>query len=422
MLPLLKKYSGHLKSGIYFTGSSLFTIFVNIISGFLVLRWVGPEEMGIWQALLIINTYALFGNLGITTGLAREFPYLLGKGEESNALSLASTTKAYSIFCSLITLVITFMGIIYLYLVGNDLIFIVSFAAILLMLSINFYRDYILTLFRTNEAFHELSKVNLFLGISSVLLLPIIFYFHYIGYVLYNVITTFFSFSILFWILPVKVVNKFEWTNFILLLKTGFPLFIMSYLYGISKSFVKFAILHFGGISLLGLFAPVFAIRMGINVLPKIISQYLYPKFTFKLGATNNPSILWKPVRNISFILLISFLIIIIPIYYYMPFFLNTFFPKYVESLFACRMALLSGVIFGSFIGVFTLNSVKGYKERFIITISYLIISAVFPFVLPLIINDNVAGIAWAILLIDSLYFVIAYFVTRKKLLFVKTN
>jgi O-antigen/teichoic acid export membrane protein len=418
MLNQLLSFFKKIKSGVFYTASSLLTTIVNIAAGFLVLRWVGPEEMGVWQALLIINTYAVIGNLGVTTGLAREFPFLLGKGEKDHALVLASTAKAYTFFCALISFIVLGIALAYfLFINPKGLTFILSFIAVILILTINFYKDYLITLFRTNKAFDKLSITYLIQAVISIALLFLIYKFHYYGFILYNVLITIISLVLLLLITPFKVDLKFNFKDFILLVKTGLPLFIMSYLFGVSKSFIKFAILYFGGIQMLGLFAPVFAIRNGINTLPKIISQYLYPRFSFKLGATGDSTLLWRPVRNISFLLLTCLFFAILPIYYFMPELIETFFPKYTESIFASRLALVSGVFFGSFIGVFVLNSVKGYKERLIITISYIAFSIVLPFALPFFFSNKIIALAWAILIIDVLYFMVAYAVTRKKLL-----
>jgi O-antigen/teichoic acid export membrane protein len=417
LLNSLKKYTYHLKTGAFYTVASLFTTVVNIVAGFLVLRWVGPEEMGVWQMLLIINTYALIGNLGITSGLSRELPFLMGKGKQNEAYSLAETTKAYTLFCAIVTILILIIANIIFYVKGKELIFILSFTTIMLILSINFYRDYILTLFRTNKAFTKLSVSYLIQGALSTALLPVIYFYKFEGYLAYNLSTVAISLLLLFKINPIKVSARFDYKNFKFLFITGMPLFIMAYLYGVSKTFIKFAILHYGGVILLGLFAPVFAIRTGINTLPKIISQYIYPKLSHRYGLTGDSSLLWKPVRNISLTLLLSLSIAVMPIYYFMPEIIETFFPKYLESIFPARMALMSGVVFGSFIGVISLNSVKGYKERLIITLSYISFSVLLPFLFPLFINNKIVALAWAILIIDVLYFMVAYAVTRKKLL-----
>jgi O-antigen/teichoic acid export membrane protein len=417
LIEFLKKYKQHLKSGLLYISSVSLSTFVNILAGFLVLRWVGPEEMGIWQLLLIINTYALIANLGLNSGLAREFPYLLGKGEKEKSYFLVATVKSYSIFTVIITIICWLVLLVFFYFTGRNTIFLVSFSTIMFMLGINFYKDYVLTLFRTNVGFLKLSKSLLIQSLVCVILLPLIIFYKYYGYLLYNILTSIVSLGLLMLINPVRIKGNFRFSDFKLLFKTGMPLFLMAYLYGVSKTFIKFAVLHFGGILMLGLFAPVFAIRNGISILPKAISQYIYPKFTYKIGETNNPSLLWKPVKNISFILLISFGLLVLPIYYFMPELLSIFFPKYIDSLFACRMALLSGVIYSSFVGITSLNSIKGYRERIIISGLYIGFSAFLPFVLPIFFAQKIVGLAWSMLIIDSLYFITAYCITKKKLL-----
>ncbi|QQS49720.1 MAG: hypothetical protein IPM71_08805 [Bacteroidota bacterium] len=417
VINVINIYKKHFKAGFFYTVTSLFSTFTSLLAGFLVLRWVGPEEMGIWQLLLIINNYAIIGNLGVNTGLGRELPFLLGKGEEEKAFSLASTAKAYCLFSSIITLLITICAAVIFYLRGSSYLFIITLIVVGVILSVNYYKEYILTLFRTNKAFNNLSYAFLFQGAVNIFLVPIIYFNKFQGFLLYNLITIIISLLVLLAINPIRVKSRYSKQEFKILIKTGMPLFVMSYMYGVSKTFIKFAILKFGGVEMLGLFSPVLTIRNSINTLPKIISQYIYPKFTYKIGVSGDSSQLWKPVKHISFMLLAGLGLIVLPIYYYMPELLELFFPKYIDSLFPSRMALLSGIIFSSFIGVITLNSIKGYKERLIISVIYLLVSALIPFLLPVYFTNKIEGLAYSILIIDIIYFAVAYFITKRKLL-----
>ncbi len=47
-----------------FTASSTLFGVIGMISSFVILRWVAPEEMGLWSSLLLVQTYSTFVAVG----------------------------------------------------------------------------------------------------------------------------------------------------------------------------------------------------------------------------------------------------------------------------------------------------------------------------------------------------------------------
>ena len=52
-----------------------------------ILRWLPPAEIGLWQSLLLIGVYAGILDGGVISGLDRELPSLLAKGRVKRQLS-----------------------------------------------------------------------------------------------------------------------------------------------------------------------------------------------------------------------------------------------------------------------------------------------------------------------------------------------
>ena len=72
------------------------------------MRWLGPELLGIWQSITIINSYLPIIQLGIQSGLNLELPVLLGAGKKEKALEYVSTALAFAIFLSILFSIIHF--------------------------------------------------------------------------------------------------------------------------------------------------------------------------------------------------------------------------------------------------------------------------------------------------------------------------
>ncbi|MFN3554341.1 MAG: lipopolysaccharide biosynthesis protein [Bacteroidales bacterium] len=408
-------------SGFLYTSSSLIKSFVGIVSGFLVLRYVAPEEIGIWQAFFIISTYAGFLNAGVPSGLNREIPFLFGKGMKEKAFEMAAAAKYFSQVCGGIAFLAMALGTALMLYFQQPWRNILAFSGVLVLVALEFLYGYYIVLYRTNEAFRDFSKVNIAESVLLVGLFPAIIYFGFTGFVVYKVLTSLIFLLLLKFYNPIKVRASFNRKHIVDLIKIGLPIAVMGYLYGIGKSFIKFALLYHGGVLLLGVFAPVFAIISAIKILPKTLARFFYPKFSYELGKTGDTRQLWKKVQRISFYLAIMLCLFFIPVIFLIPFFIETFLPKYTESIFAAQMVTLSALIASSFLGVHALNSLKAYKGRLIITLIYLITAAAFPFSLPLFFQNPIIGISVSLVVVDIVNFVVSYFVTRYSLLNAKT-
>ncbi|MBM4355455.1 MAG: hypothetical protein FJ109_16985, partial [Deltaproteobacteria bacterium] len=89
-----------LKGAALFSSSSVVLNLASLASGFLVYRWLPPYYMGIWQTMVLVQTYCSFLTLGVANGMNRELPYVLGRGEVDRGRAMAATTMAFSLFAS----------------------------------------------------------------------------------------------------------------------------------------------------------------------------------------------------------------------------------------------------------------------------------------------------------------------------------
>jgi len=62
---------GDLKTASLFTASGVAVNIANLAAGILIYRWIEPELMGIWQTMVLVQTYCSFLTLGIAIGMNR---------------------------------------------------------------------------------------------------------------------------------------------------------------------------------------------------------------------------------------------------------------------------------------------------------------------------------------------------------------
>ena len=65
------------------------TLFTAIIAR----RFLGPAQAGIWSTLQVINEYAKYSSFGTFYSVAREIPYLMGKGDKEKANKIKNNQK-----------------------------------------------------------------------------------------------------------------------------------------------------------------------------------------------------------------------------------------------------------------------------------------------------------------------------------------
>ena len=63
---------------------------------------MGPAAMGVWSILQVILGYCGYASFGTTKAMARDYPYLRGKGQHEKAERLKDMTLTFSMVMSFI--------------------------------------------------------------------------------------------------------------------------------------------------------------------------------------------------------------------------------------------------------------------------------------------------------------------------------
>ena len=90
----------------FLSSANLINAFLILISGLFVVKWMLPEDLGIFTGFNIIVGYIILGQLGISSGLSRELPYLLGKNKLQDAWHSAEVAQFWLLGISFTSFVI----------------------------------------------------------------------------------------------------------------------------------------------------------------------------------------------------------------------------------------------------------------------------------------------------------------------------
>jgi O-antigen/teichoic acid export membrane protein len=389
------------KTAVLYTSASFVRTIGLMLGGFIVIRWIDPQELGLWQSLMIAATYAPVFQLGTTNGLNRDLPYFYGAGQRDKGLDLVASAQSYTRICTFGSILITSLLIAIFILAGNqNFNLLMGIAGVGMIIAFRFYENFLAVTYRANQSFKTLSYAYFLHFFLIMISLPVVYYARYTGLVIYQVFGSFSIMIVMHIVRPVRVSSILKWSSLKELIKTGLPIYIIGYLQEISKSFGKIIILYFGGTLTVGLFSPALAIHTAMIMLPRILAQYFYPKMSFSYGKYNDKSLLWSWVWKISFLIIAGSAIIIIPGWIAMPYLIETFFPKYTDGILAAQLALLSGAFAGAFVSSNVLGSIKDYKSWSVITVIKLLLNFLLPVIFIKIMNP-LNGVAAGLLLAD---------------------
>jgi O-antigen/teichoic acid export membrane protein len=357
----------------YFS-SSILSSFVGVFTGFFSYRYIEPSLLGIWALFTIYEVYATFTRLGVINGLGRELPYLLGKGEADGAKKLASTALFYSLFSNLILLSVLPIVINDKSIDWNDYKFLLSFLVIVVRQFLSSYTSYLSVTFRTNHSFNDLSNIQNILTVFRLISLMFVVYFGFIGLLIREFLSSLIEMSLMHWKRPINVSPKFCKRDLVRLVKVGFPLFIVSYLFSFIETIPRLYIYRFGSIEQLGLFSPIIIMLGLAMLLPNAISSYMYPKMSFEYGASQDKSKIWRIILFTSIASLISSFPLFISVYFLADY-VYLIFPKYAEVSDYLKIASFGMLFIGYKSSGLSFSVLKAWSTMIFNVLVYLFVS-----------------------------------------------
>lgn len=361
----------------------IFSLLLNLarlLTGLLCIQWISPEEIGVWQLMILIEGYLMFARFGIFNALNRELPYYLGRNRYEKAMMYHDTAEGYAILVSILFLVGLSVSVI----VYNPTILywkecMLVFAA---YLPSKFYSGFIELTFRSGRDFRKLAFVQLILIVFTVLSVWLVYFFGFEGYLARLVILSIISLFLMLWFRPFRFKANLNKQYLKQLFRMGMPLFVSNYGQTVINSFPGMLILIFGNLATLGLYYPVSIIINFGTMMPGTISAYLYPQTSYEYGANKNINhVIQKSLKAGLYSMLLMIPVITILIFL-LPSMFNRFAPQYNEAMLAGRWALLFSLVgcLSLFYNPFAI--LKAWKSMYV----YLVISGIVSWCLPFIV------------------------------------
>jgi len=328
------------KALVSFAGSSMFLSVAQLIANIMVIRWVSPAELGIWHTVVVLKSYALILNLGVSNGLNRELPFLLGRKHVRLARSVAES----ALFISLAASTLTFLIFSSWAFIEADRGVKISLFVVAVVSAVSFLNIYYGTTFRTNQAFLLFSKINAVLAGIEIATLFLPAFYGFFGFLARLVIVELLKLALFLRFQPFPVLPRFHWWSFKFLIGTGVPLFISSYLSTITETFKRVILKGVSSFEMVGLFAPALAIYTINSLFPQTLGRYIFPRLNHGIGQGRSLRELWIKNLRFSFLSMVLIAPVVIVGWFLVPHAIQLLFPEYLEGSRATQIALLSGL------------------------------------------------------------------------------
>jgi len=363
---------------IRFASAQVVTSGLSIIAAFLVVSRLDPYEYGQFNGVGVYLGYILLGHGGILNGLNRELPYELGRKNDAYARELASSSYVVaSLLSALATLVFLVFSLKY-FINGQTLTGFIYLSYVIIGGLFLMNKQFLPSLYRTNNDFDSLAKQNLYVGISNLLTVAFVYLFGLYGLLMRGAFQALLESWLLFKNKPYRLTFKVQKVHLAKLLKTGFPIYVVGQVSNIWVTVMNNILFVKGGPTNYGLYALANMLLGILGVVPNAFGQVIYPRMNIMLGEGQSFTTIVKANLKplyLQFVLLLGIAIVGCLL---LPVVIPWLFPKYAAGVVPAQWMLFVPVVqsFGSLNNLY--NVVKHQRWYFVSLVTGAVVGALY--------------------------------------------
>jgi O-antigen/teichoic acid export membrane protein len=265
---------------------------LNGLSALLVFYWLNPVTMGCWSAAQLVTLPLDALKMGILSGLARGYPYLIGRGERDRAHRLVEAALAHSlVMCGLGLLAV---GGLALLSPDNGSARAAAITAALVW-ALSYYAQFVRSTFRSSAAFARLGGIEFGIALMGVVTLVLVEWLGFQGLLLRALLLAAIASGVCFAFRPVRARPRVYWVAIREMFQFGRHTYITGYILLVGQQAERMALLTLaGGVEAVGLYSPVLGIWSLLQVIPNVLHASSYPQFIESYGKDHDASRLLK--------------------------------------------------------------------------------------------------------------------------------
>ena len=328
-----------------FASGNLLATALRLVSGVLVSRVVDPSVLGLFNGIGLVQGYAPFLQGGVANGLNRELPYRIGKGEEEKVQDLASASQAWILIVGVIA-VIGLLGVAGWHGFHGRFELALGWASFTVpVFGILFGEFYLRVLYVTHGRFHRLSFITVATAAVGVATVALVWWLGFEGLCLRGFLLGAVMLALLWQWRPLVVRPRWRWPDFKLLVFTGMPIFLVGQLGAWWPVLNSTMVLGHAGTRGLGLFAIANMAGPTVAMLPRALSQVVYPRMSEQYGRTGRIRDLTQLVAVPTFITFGFTLLAVLVAWFATPPVVALILPEYVEGTSAAQWSVAATLV-----------------------------------------------------------------------------
>jgi len=311
-----------------------------LIVGIVTRNILGPEQFGYWLTISIMFTFIPLLQLGTLNAMNREVPFFVARGEHAkvqlireSVFSFMFTIPVRSVaLLIVISITFFFLDIAYEYKIGLFLAAIIS--------GLTYFSGYVEMYYKSEQDFKTASRLISIRSITqSVVTVILVFIWGYEGLYLGLLIALLLQVFIAKKTFP-SIRKKFDGTVYKSLIKIGFPILLVGFVWSIMIASDRLIIAFFMTPEDLGNYGVGMLVFSSMMLLPQVIGQVLYPKVVEMVSQERHKEIksfFWK--TNIFLAVIVGIIVIIG--YLTIPYLVAWFMPEYENGIKAAQILVL---------------------------------------------------------------------------------
>jgi len=317
---------------------------LGMVSGILVARLVTPTELGAFQTVMLVLTYASFLQLGVFNGLNRQYAFLLGRGEEQRAQDMVNASFRMTHLAGFLQVLAGVGFCAWLYYAAADRLLLWGALVILPALFLTPYLAHFDVTYRTSQHFQTLGYFLSFEGFFMLLSVGFAWLWGYLGLFLRQLAGTFIGVWLRRQYVPVRVNGKGTLSDILELIRIGGPLLISGYIFSILAVADRSVIAYWRGPEAVGIYSVAGIVISVFMIIPVMVGPVLNPKAAAAFGRVGHP----HSLRRFIWISLLMHGVLALPLviagYFLMDRVVGSILPAYVAGIPAAKISLLTGL------------------------------------------------------------------------------
>ena len=316
--------------------------------------------MGVWHTLLVASSYLTIVRFGLISGLGRELPFALGRGDRERASGIAATAVFYNAVCSAVVGFVFLAALPFFWASGRS--WRIALPAMAVFSATSLYLAYLQATFRSDRDFARLARIQMAQA-GLALLMPLsVWAFGFVGLCVHAASQAVVVTGLAHALRPFRVRPHFDRALARELVAIGLPLFAAGYLQTVAAGFDRMILLWRGSTDAVGYYAPAVAVLAAMAIVPGALSTYVYPRMSYALGQGHRHDALGGMALRAAALSLAATLPIALVGWLAAPFVTTRFFPQYAASIPAVRWSLFAGLFWSFVPATQALGSLKAWR------------------------------------------------------------